>query len=166
MPILKLKALFILLILLILFIISANIVTAQRNSRSQIEVKLFFSNPSLPGYADDCGAGNYVKRTIPAAKQVADAALRVLFAGPDAAEKARGMESNAPLGDYYLGVTIRKGVAIVNFRKGAERYLYVDGPLCKQDMVLKPIVETLKQFRSVKSVDYAIEGKIIEEWDA
>jgi hypothetical protein len=76
------------------------------------------------------------------------------------------MEGLGPLGKYYRGVSIKDGVAVVNFRPGAEKYLHVSGPACGQEQVLTPIVKTLKRFSTINSVDFAINGKIIEEWDA
>lgn len=153
-------------VLSLLVILTANVESAARSgSQRQQLIKIFFSNPKLPAYENDCGAGEFVTRKSAPTRQVAHAALKLLFAGPTADEKAKGMESLAPLGSYYIGVRIRKGVAIVNLRKGAEEYLRVNGPLCMQDMVLAPIVETLKQFGTIKSVAYAINGKIIEDWD-
>jgi hypothetical protein len=137
----------------------------QTGGGREMEIKLYFSNPKLPAYQDDCGAGEFVRRKIPATRQVADAVLRQLFAGPTAAEKARGMQGGAELGKYYLGVGIKNGTAVVNFRPGAEKYLYVTGGMCDQDRALTPLVKTLKQFGSVKRVAYAINGKIIEDWD-
>ena len=131
-----------------------------------IELMVYFTNPKLPEWANTCGAGEFVKRSVPPTKKLADAALRLLFAGPTVAEQAKGMESLGPLGKYYRGVSVKDGVAVVNFRPGAEKYLHVLGPACKQEQVLTPIVETLKRFSTIKSVDYAINGKIIEEWDA
>lgn len=136
------------------------------NSDRQIELLLYFTNPKLPEWANSCGAGEFVKRKVPRTKRPAEAALKLLFTGPTPEEKAKGMESLAPLGNYYRGVSIKNGTAIVNFRKGAEEYLHVSGAACQQEQVLTPIVKTLKQFSTVESVDFAINGKIIEEWDA
>lgn len=141
------------------------LVPAKTVTAPDLEIKLFFTNSKLPN-GNDCDTGEFVARKIPRTTQVADAALRQLFAGPSADEKAKGMEAIPSLGDYYIGVTIKKGIAIVNFRPGAEEYLHVSGPICMQDHVLMPIKKTLKQFTSIKDVDYAINGKIIEEWDA
>jgi hypothetical protein len=138
---------------------------ASAGPSTDIEIKVFFSNTKLPAYENDCGAGEFVTRKVPATRTVADAALKLLFAGPTEAEKAKGMEGIASLGKYYRGVSIRKGVAIVNFRPGAEEHLRVNGPLCMQDQVLAQIINTLKQFGTIKSVEYAINGKIIKEWD-
>lgn len=134
--------------------------------RREVKVKLFFVNQNHPDWQNTCGGGEFVNRKIPATRRIADAALRLLFAGPTAEEKAKGMEGIAPLGDYYLGVSIKRGVAIVNFRPGAEEHLHTSGPVCMQEAVLTPINKTLTQFPTIKSVEYAINGKIIEEWDA
>lgn len=155
----------VLLVILALCFSSIYTTAAPLNRMTDIEIKVFFSNPKLPAYENDCGAGEFVIRKIPATRTVADAALKQLFAGPTEAEKAKGMEGIASLGKYYRGVSIRKGVAIVNFRPGAEEHLRVNGPLCMQDQVLAQIINTLKQFGTIKSVEYAINGKIIKEWD-
>ena len=131
-----------------------------------IEVMVYFTNPKLPEWANTCGAGEFVVRKVAPTKRTADAALRLLFAGPNVSEQAKGMEGLGPLGEYYRGVSIKDGVAVVNFRPGAEKYLHVLGPACGQERVLTPIVKTLKRLSTIKSVDFAINGKIIEEWDA
>ena len=113
------------------------------SSDQQIELLLYFTNPKLPEWANSCGAGEFVKRSVPRTKRPAEAALKLLFAGPGPEEMAKGMESLTPLGDYYRGVSIKNGTAIVNFRKGAERYLHVSGAACQQEQVLTPIVKTL-----------------------
>ena len=158
---LSLKFLILSLLLLLSFAFAA-----QAQAKKTVEIKLYFSNPKLPAYETDCGAGTFVTRAVSPTKQTANAALKLLFAGPTDEEKVKGMEGLSSLGDYYIGVTIKNRKAIVNFRTGAEKYLHVSGPLCMQEAVLTPIEKTLKQFSSVKGVDYAIDGKIIEEWDA
>jgi spore germination protein GerM len=141
---------------------AANLQT--RKIRRMVNLKLFFTNPNHPDFATTCAAGEFVERKIPATKQLADAALRQLFAGPTAEEKAKGMVSIERLSRYYIGVTIRRGVAIVNFRPGAETYL--NGTACEQEELHTPMVKTLTQFSTIKTIEFAINGKIIEEWDA
>ena len=136
---------------------------ARRIQRG-IKLKIFFTNPNHPDFATTCGAGEFVTRRIPATGRLADAALRQLFKGPTAREKARGMEGIARLSRYYVGVSVRRGVAVINFRRGAEKYL--NGTACEQEHLHTPIAKTLKQFSTIKSIEYAINGKIIEEWDA
>ena len=136
------------------------------SSPSELEVELYFTNPKLPKWANTCGAGEFVTRKVKRTKRIADAALKLLFFFFSEEEKAKGMESLSPLNKYYLGISIKDGTAVVNFRLGAEKYLYVAGPACQQERVLTPIVKTLKRFSTIRSVDFAINGKIIEEWDA
>jgi sporulation and spore germination protein len=153
---------------------SARIVWKTRNCKGipapvvsrDIELWIYFTNPQLPEWANTCGAGEFVVRKVAPTKRTAAAALRLLFAGPTVAEQAKGMEGLGPLGEYYRGVSIKDGVAVVNFRPGAEKYLHVSGPVCGQEQVLTPIVKTLKRLGTITSVDFAINGKIIEEWDA
>jgi spore germination protein GerM len=137
-----------------------------RAAPPEVELQLYFINPNLPEWANSCSAGEFVKRKVATTKRPAHTALTLLFAGPTAEEKTKGMQTLAPLGNYYLGVSIKKGVAIVNFKLGAEKYLHVSGAFCEQEQVLTPIIKTLKQFATIKSVDYAINGKIIKDWDA
>ena len=153
-----------LLLVLILLTLSASSASAHHlGSKRELEVKVYFSQPDKS--VSDCSVVGVVTRKISATKQVANAALKLLFAGPTAEEKAKGMQGIERLGDYFIGVTIKNGIAMVNFRHGAEKYLHVTGPFCLQEMVLTPIYKTLKQFSSIKSVEYAIDGKVIEDWD-
>ncbi|HVW67255.1 MAG TPA: GerMN domain-containing protein [Candidatus Peribacteraceae bacterium] len=108
-----------------------------------------------------------VKRCIPKTTKVADAALRALFAGPTADEQKRGALGSADLqalGPLYIGVTVQNGTAVVNFHKDALKIL--NSAAARQMMVKSPIAETLKQFPTVTSIDYAIDGVIFNEWDA
>jgi len=132
----------------------------------KIEIKIYFTNPNLPEWKDTCTAGEFVTRKIPATKRVADMALKLVFAGPTAKEKEKGMKSITPLSDFYIGVSIKSETAIINFRSGAEKYLHVLGPICMQQIWLAPMTQTLKRFKNIKTVQYAIDGKIIDDWDA
>lgn len=133
-------------------------------SAKPLQIKIFFSNFSQN--FNDCGAVGFAYRKIPKTKNVANNALKLLFAGPTAKEKAKGLESIKKLGTFYIGVSVKNRKAVVNFRRGAEKYLYVSGPICMSQTVSAPIEKTLLQFGNIKSVDYAIDGKIVEDWDA
>jgi spore germination protein GerM len=140
-----------------------------------LSVQVHFIDTRNPASQTDCGVTRAVNRTIPYTLATADASLRQLFSGPTEAERAEGLISTfepsansqpatAPLGDYYLGVTIEDGVAVVNFSETALGYL--NSPACMQASVKAPISDTLRQFPSVSSVEYAINGEIFTEWDA
>lgn len=133
-------------------------------SARPIQIKLYFSN--FTKNYNDCGSVGIAYRKIRKTNDLAGASLRLLFAGPTFKEKTRGLERIKKLGTFYIGVTVKNHKAIVNFRPGAEKYLYVSGPICMSQTVLAPIEKTLLQFKNIRSVDYAINGKIIEDWDA
>ena len=135
-------------------------------AQKTLSIRVFFTNPRRPEFAHTCAAGEFVKRTIPFTQQVADAALRQVFAGPTAREKARGIDAPPPLARFYRGVSIRKGVATVNFRPGAQKLLRTSGPACTTEKALAPLDQTLRQFKTITSVQYAINGHIITNWDA
>ena len=139
------------------------------------QTKLYFVNENLPEFATSCAATSEVIRTIPKTLQVADASLRELFKGPNERERSQGMINNflpakgAPtgtktIGEYYKGVKIENGTAIVDFQSGALYYL--NSAACMQESVKAPIEKTLKQFPTIKKVEYSIEGKVFTEWDA
>lgn len=108
-----------------------------------------------------------VKRCIPKTTKVADAALRALFAGPTASEKKEGALGSADLQallPLYIGITIKNDTAIVNFKKDALKIL--NSAAARQMMAKSPIAATLKQFPTIKNIEYAIDGVIFNEWDA
>ncbi len=123
-----------------------------------------------------------VERTVKRSSRVADAAVRELLKGANDAERKKGLTSvyevkdiitgrgecqsakMKPLGAYLIGVSIRRGTAIVNFRPEAECYL--QSAITMMNFVMEPIDATLKQFPSIKKIEYALDGKVITEWDA
>lgn len=123
-----------------------------------------------------------VERTIKKTSRVADAVLRELLKGANDGERKKGLTSvysvedlvtgrdecsrdkMKPLGAYFLGVSIKRGVATVNFRPEAECYL--QSTVTMMSYVMNPIDTTLKQFKSIKEIRYALNGKVITEWDA
>lgn len=147
------------LLTILLCLLGASAATAK-----PLKVKLFFFKPDAT--FSDCGTVGVANRKIPYTTQVARETLKMLFAGPTVAEKTSGMRSIEKLGELFIGITVKNHKAVVNFRPGAEEYLYVSGPFCMSQTVLAPIEKTLLQFKNIRSIDYAIDGKIIEGWDA
>lgn len=152
------------------------LVSAQTGGTMQ--VKIFF--PTDDYESDDKLIA--VERTVKKTTKVADAALRELLKGVTQEEKKRGLisvyetsdiitgrgecQSNKmkPLGAYLIGVTIKRGVATVNFKPEAECYL--QSAISMMNRVMNPIDKTLMQFKTIKKVQYALNGKVITEWDA
>lgn len=152
--------------------------TARGDDKTpEVTVKLYF--PKQDGNDPTLVA---VTRRIPRTRKIADAALRALFAGPNETERKDNLDSaffpesiilfkqgcssknSDSLSSYYLGVKIRRGTAIVNFRRKAGCYLQTSAAM--QDRILSPIIATLKQFKMIKEVEFALDGKVITEWDA
>lgn len=160
-----------------IFLIGAAI-TAQAQTAKTMKIKLFFPKDDTNGEIELVA----VERNVKKSSAVADAALRELLKGVNEDEKKLGLMSTyevkdivngreecvsdktKPLAAYFIGIKIKKGIAIVNFRPEAECYLQT--AITAADYVMKPIETTLKQFPSIKGVDYAINGEVITEWDA
>jgi spore germination protein GerM len=123
-----------------------------------------------------------VERTVKRTRRVAETTVRELLKGVSESERKMGLtsayavenlvtgreecarEKMKPLAAYFLGVSIKRGTAIVNFRPEAECYL--QSTVTMMSFVMEPIDATLKQFSSIKEVQYALDGKVITEWDA
>jgi hypothetical protein len=69
-----------------------------------------------------------------------------------------------PLLDYFHGVVIRDGVAILAFEGDALRYL--NNAACAQIAVKAPMIRTLLAFPDVSTVEFEIDGQIYRDWDA
>jgi spore germination protein GerM len=151
---------------------------ASAQTGGTMKIKLYFPK-------EDPDADNelvVVERNIKRTNRVADAALRELLKGVTEDERKKGLSSSfsvdsvvvgrdecaheklKPLGEYLIGVSIKKGVATVNFRHQAECYLQTTAFM--QARTMNPIDATLKQFKTIKEVQYALNGKVITEWDA
>lgn len=146
-------------------------------------VQVFFLHDTGKGLPEAVA----VSRTITGTANVLKNALIALFKGPADEEKARGLSAFfspetvedyntecqkkrdagalKPLGRYFIGATIlRDGTAVIDFRPDAMCYL--ENTPGSAYRVMEPIERTARQFTSVKDVQYSIDGKRIEGWDA
>jgi len=107
---------------------------------------------------DELSCGSVVPLTQyhPKTTAVADSALRALFT-------YEGLQKTSLL-PYYNSVYIEGTTAIVDFDSGALSLL--NSAACMQASYKAPIESTLKQFPTIKQVEYSIEGKIKSDWDA
>ncbi len=108
-----------------------------------------------------------VQRCIPKTTNIAFVVLKQLFAGPTADEKKKGALGSADLqtiGLSYLGVSVDKGIATVNFKKDALTIL--NSAAVRQMMAKAPIEATLKSIEGITVVKYAINGKVFDQWNA
>jgi hypothetical protein len=122
-------------------------------SGENVEMTRLTIHKPIDDHPTDCGQTYTEVRYVPKTTAVADAALRLLL-----------NENYPSLKDHYNGVTIRSGVAIVDFDQPALSRL--NSPACMQTMTKTPIEKTLKEFPTIKSVEYSIDGEVFDEWDA
>ena len=73
-------------------------------------------------------------------------------------------ELNSPLLTYYLGARIENGVATVYFRSGVEAYFNLAPG--QQVEYFGPIVDSLYNIRGVKKIQWMVDGKPFDNFDA
>jgi hypothetical protein len=128
------------------------------------ELTIFFSDEQ--GIIDgDCGAILPEVRTIPALppEELPAAAVREVIRD---VTPSSGLHSpgTLPLIDYFHGVIIRNGTAILAFDGDALEYL--NAAACAQIAVKSPMERTLLEFPHIHRIEYEIDGEIFDEWDA
>lgn len=151
---------------------------SQAQTKGTMKIKLYFPKDDPDANLSLVAVERSVKRTT----RVADAAVRELLKGVNESDRKMGLtsvyavedlitgrdecarEKMKPLAAYFIGVTVKRGKATVNFRPEAECYLQTT--ITMMSFVMDPIDATLKQFSTIKEVQYALNGKVITEWDA
>ncbi len=125
------------------------------NFAKSIVVKAYFNNSKMdPGVS--CNKVFPVDRIIFKTSIVARAALEELLKGPTQEEKANGFSTNINSGVKIEKLTIENGVAKVEFNEKLE---FQVGGSCKVATIRWQIIETLKQFPTVKDVIISINGR-------
>src|SRR3989344_4959402 len=71
---------------------------------------------------------------------------------------------DSPLTMYYLGARIENGVATVYFRSGVEQYLYA--PPGMQSAYMRPIIRSLQNISGLTKIQWAIDGRVVTDFDA
>ena len=97
------------------------------------------------------------KRTVPRTPGVAAAALQLLFAGPNAAERAAGVTTAIPAGTRLRGVSISAGTATVD----VSRTFAAVAPATRIRMRLAELTFTATQFATVKRVRLEVGGVVV-----
>jgi Sporulation and spore germination/Immunoglobulin-like domain of bacterial spore germination len=105
------------------------------------------------------GAGKLwlTKRTVPRTPGVAAAAVRLLFAGPNAAERAAGVTTAVPAGSRLRGISISNGTATID----VSRAFAVAAPATTIRMRLAELTYTATQFPTVKRVRLEVAGAVV-----
>ncbi|MBI2390199.1 MAG: GerMN domain-containing protein [Deltaproteobacteria bacterium] len=124
----------------------------------------------------DCRAHARVERVIAVDADPIDAAMRALIDGPTPGEEQQGLYSpfrrsvadpaTPPLRASQVSVRLHPGgeAAVVSFASEAAPYLLQ--AICARTAVTSSIELTLLELPGIRTVRFAIDGVIIEEWDA
>ena len=86
-------------------------------------------------------------------------ALKELLKGPSATEAKTGCQSYIPEGSKLLGISIKDGIATLNFNEEFQFNNY--GPV-GSNVQLMQVVYTATSFSTVKKVQFLIEGKKLD----
>lgn len=121
-----------------------------------IAVKAFFSNNNLDPEIT-CNKVFAVERRVPKTSAVARAALEQLLAGPTAEEKSQGYSTSINSGVKIQKLEIVNGAAKADFDQILEQAV---GGSCRVSAIRAQIVQTLKQFSTVKDTVISINGRI------
>lgn len=97
------------------------------------------------------------KRTVPRTPAVATTAVRLLFAGPNAAERAAGVRTAIPAGTRLRGISVRNGTATVDVGSA----FAAAAPRPQIRTRLAELVYTVTQFMTVQRVRLEVAGSVV-----
>lgn len=142
--------------------------TVQRELTPLIKIKLYFNNSNKePSGTTDCGLVFAVDREVEIYKDPLTAAVELLLAGPTAEEKEQGYSSmfSESTKDILNGVKIVDKTAYVNL-KDIRKLLTAANTSCGSKNFEAQIKETIKGYRDIDKVIFAIDGKTKDfyEW--
>ena len=120
-----------------------------------VTIKVYFNNNKLDPEIS-CNKVFPVERKIIKTEAIGRAALEELLKGVTETEKAQGFFSSINSGVKIQKLTIDNGTAKVDFDKQLE---FQVGGSCKVSAIRAQIIETLKQFPTVKNVIISIDGR-------
>lgn len=121
-----------------------------------MNVKIFFGNSKLDPNVMDCSKVFSVDRRIAKTSGVAKASIEELLLGLTAKEVEAGYFTNINMGTKIQSISLDDGVLKIDFNDMLEVGI---GGSCKVASIRSQIIETLKQFSSVKDVIISINGR-------
>ena len=132
---------------------------AAQPAAATLTLRVYFNNAQQAGTADDCAIVFARTRSVPSTPAVASAALRQLFAGPTAAERAGSDRSpfSAATAGLLKRVFIEHGTAYVDLHDLRAQLPGVTSS-CGAAEFGTAIERTLRQFPTVRRVLLAIDG--------
>ncbi len=150
--------------LVLILLAFAGVICGQTNKT--MTIKIFFHPDKLDPEVLNCQKVAPVTRTVSKTAAVATAALEELFKGPTAAEAKEYSGFGPPETNGILkSVKVKNGGAYVNFTRRLLEQMGNATSSCGGGF-FSMIEATLKQFRTIKRVYYAVEGNTNEfyEW--
>ena len=120
----------------------------------KIKVKAYFNNSKLAPFS--CEEVFSVEREIVKTQAVTRASLEELLRGPTEKEKEKGFFTNINLGVKIQKLTIENGIAKVDFDEQMEFQM---GGSCRVTAIRAQIIQTLKQFPTIKDVVISVDGR-------
>ena len=130
-------------------------VTEETKEKMVVKISLSDSRFVNEPYFD-CSKTIALEREVPKTKGVARAALEALLRGATKEEINQGFVSNINSGVRIQSLTIKDGLAKVDFDEQLE---FQVGGSCRVAAIRAQITETLKQFSTVNSVIISIDGR-------
>lgn len=141
-------------------------IAASGQKPETMSVKVFFHNEKFNPNQIDCTKVFPTNRTIPKTKAVARAALDELLKGvtPDEEKNEFGSFPPEVTKDIVKSLNVKGGVAYVNFSRIVYEKLGNTTSSCGSGFY-STIDATLKQFSTIKTIVYAIEGSTADFYD-
>ncbi len=121
-----------------------------------ITIRIFFGNQRLSSGAADCATVFPVNREVPKSQAVARTALQELLIGPTGSEIKAGYFTTLNAGVALQHLAIERGIARVDFTAALDRDV---GGSCRVAAIRAQIIETLRQFPSIRDVVISIDGR-------
>jgi len=120
------------------------------------KIKVYFNNNNLD-FEISCNKVFASEREILKTEAIGSAAINELLEGPTSDEINQGFYTNINSGVKLQGLSIdENGIAHADFDKQLEQGI---GGSCKISAIRAQIVETLKQFSTIKDVVISIDGR-------
>ena len=117
---------------------------------------IFLGSSTLDPNIMDCSIVYPVMRSVPKTQGVARAALEQLIAGPTLEERVAGFFTSINTRTIIQKLTIENGIARVDFNDQIE---YQVGGSCRVTAIRSQIIQTLKQFPTVKDIIISVNGR-------
>ncbi len=139
----------------------------QRELTPQIKIKLYFNNSKQePAENNQCGLVFPIEREVEIFKEPLTASVELLMAGPNATEKEQGFTSmlSETTKDVLNSVKIVGKTAYVDF-KDVRKLLTTASTSCGSKNLEAQIKETIKNYRDIDKVIFAIDGKTKDFYD-